>query len=313
MIQTVTGAIEKIHGAVLMHEHISVSSLSFTKAFGKKWLDKAALKELAIETFKAVKEKYGVDLIVDATPIDLGRDAELLKEVSIASGVKIVASSGYYYLPSIETLNNSADEIAEWFIWECENGIDGTGVKPGILKCATGVQGLTEDNLKKLSAMGIVQRETGLPIYVHCEHYEDIAKKQIEILTENGADAGKIIIGHTAMRFDADYLEEILKIGCYICLDQCHCFPQRLDDIAAALVTLCKKGYTGKIVLANDYCIHNDFVNRKTNGLNISVREHTDNFGYVFDNLQKPFIKMGGSEKDFDIMLCQNPKNILNI
>jgi hypothetical protein len=45
----------------------------------------------------------------------------------------------------------------------------------------------------------------------------------------------------------------------------------------------------------------------------MSAREHTDNFGYVFDNLQKPFIKMGGSEKDFDIMLCQNPKNILNI
>ncbi|MBO5912447.1 MAG: hypothetical protein J6Q76_03145 [Clostridia bacterium] len=40
MIQTVTGAINKTDlGAVLMHEHISCSSIFFSNAFGKKWLD----------------------------------------------------------------------------------------------------------------------------------------------------------------------------------------------------------------------------------------------------------------------------------
>ena len=41
MIQTVTGAINKTDlGKVLIHEHISCSSISFSNAFGKKWLDK---------------------------------------------------------------------------------------------------------------------------------------------------------------------------------------------------------------------------------------------------------------------------------
>lgn len=98
--------------------------------------------------------------MVDGTPIDLGRDATLLKEVSELSGVKIVASTGFYYLQSIEAFNNSLQELAEWLIKECKNGINGTDIKPGILKCATGNMGKTEDNLKKLSAMGIIQKET---------------------------------------------------------------------------------------------------------------------------------------------------------
>ena len=44
MIQTVTGQINKEEtGAVLMHEHISCSSLSYEKAFGEKWLDREQL------------------------------------------------------------------------------------------------------------------------------------------------------------------------------------------------------------------------------------------------------------------------------
>ena len=61
--------------------------------------------------------------MVDATPIDLGRDILLLKEVSQLSGVKIVASTGFYYLQSIEAFNNTAEELAEWLINECKSGI----------------------------------------------------------------------------------------------------------------------------------------------------------------------------------------------
>ena len=78
MIQTVTGAINKTDlGAVLMHEHISCKSLSFDAAFGEKWLDKNNLKKLASNTLKLTNQKYNLGLLVDATPIDLGRDAIL--------------------------------------------------------------------------------------------------------------------------------------------------------------------------------------------------------------------------------------------
>lgn len=314
MIQTVTGAINKTDlGAVLMHEHISCKSLSFDAAFGEKWLDKNNLKKLASNTLKLTNQKYNLGLLVDATPIDLGRDATLLKEVSELSGVKIVASTGFYYLQSIEAFNNSPQELAKWLIKECKNGINGTDIKPGILKCATVNMGITEDNLKKLSAMGIIQKETGLPLYVHCEHKEDIAFKQLEILLKNGANIDKIIIGHTAIRPDADYLESVLKTGCYICMDQCHCYPHNLNTIAETLVNLCQKGYSDKILLSNDYCIHSDFCNSKTNGLHLSSSQHAEGLGYIFDLQYKGYIAMGGNEEDWNTMLYKNPIDILDI
>lgn len=313
MIQTVTGAISKRDlGAVLMHEHISCSSLSFCKALGKSWLDKTQLKKLAYDTLKQTNHKYNLGLMVDGTPIDLGRDALLLKEVSELSGVKIVASTGFYYLQSIEFFNNSPQELAKWLIYECENGIDGTDIKPGILKCATGNMGITEDNKKKLSTMGIVQKETGLPLYVHCEHNDDIAFKQLDLLLENGANVDKIIIGHTAIRPDSNYLESVLKTGCYVCMDQCHCYPQNLTAIADALVKLCQKGYKDKILLSNDYCIHSDFCNNNTNGLHFSSAGHTDGLGYVFNLIYDEYIANGGNDKDWEIITCRNPLDVLD-
>lgn len=314
MIQTVTGAISKTDlGAVLMHEHISCSSLSFNNAFGTMWLDKNKLKTLACETLKQTKHKYNLGLMVDATPIDLGRDALLLKEVSELSGVKIVASTGFYYLQSIEFFNNSPQELTEWLIYECKNGIDNTDIKPGILKCATGNMGITEDNFRKLSAMAIVQKETGLPLYVHCEHYEDIAFKQLEILLQNGASMEKIIIGHTAIRPNTDYLESILNEGCYICMDQCHCYPHNQTAIAEALVKLCQKGYMDKILLSNDYCIHSDFCNKKTNGLHLSSDEHTKKLGHIFDFQYKEYVAMGGKDRDWETIVYKNSVNILDV
>lgn len=313
MIQTVTGAISKTDiGAVLMHEHISCSSLSFTDAFGKAWLDKEQLKNLASETLKQTKQKFNLGLMVDGTPIDLGRDLMLLKEVSELSGVKIVASTGFYYLQSIEAFNNSPQELAKWFIDECKNGVGDDQIKPGILKCATGGVGITDDNFNKLVTMAIVQKETGLPLYVHCEHNEGVAFKQLDVLLKNGAAAEKIIIGHAAIRLGAEYLESVLKMGCFICMDQCHCYSNGPTVVAQTLLKLCQKGYTDKILLSNDYCIHSDFCNQKTNGLHLTPEQHTDGLGYVLDLVYKEFIAMGGNDSDWKTMICKNAMDILD-
>lgn len=314
MIQTVTGAINKEDfGAVLMHEHISCASLSFSKAFHSVWLDSAQLRALSCDTLKQTSKKYKLGLMVDGTPVDLGRNVTLLREISEHSGVNIVASSGFYYLESIETINNEPQELAKWLIQECRNGIEDTDIKPGILKCATGDLGITADNRKKLSALGIVQRQTGLPIYVHCFHNDDVAHKQIEILLENGANIEKIIIGHTAIRPDVEYLENILKHGCYICMDQCHCYNDKIHLIADTLVQLCQKGYAGKILISNDYCIHNDSFRREENGLHLSAIQHAEGLGYVLGRLHNEYISANGSEKDWETMICKNPIHVLDV
>ena len=138
MIYTVTGIKEKTdYGKVLMHEHIGCISNDMIQAFGKEWLDKKKLADFAVDILKMMKTKYGVGMIVDGTPIDLGRDIMLIKEVSERADMPIVASTGLYHYPSQITTTNDAEEIASWFIGEFENGIEGTDIKPGILKVAS--------------------------------------------------------------------------------------------------------------------------------------------------------------------------------
>lgn len=83
MIQTVNGKVEKANfGKALIHEHISCASNDFIKAFGTKWLDRDFLAKYAADVLVKAKREYNIGLLVDGTPIDLGRDISLLKKVS---------------------------------------------------------------------------------------------------------------------------------------------------------------------------------------------------------------------------------------
>jgi phosphotriesterase-related protein len=277
------------------------------------WLDERQLSDISSETLMLLNQRYGVGLFVDGTPMDLGRNVRLLREVSEKSGVKIVASSGFYHYGSPELSGNSPSEIAKWIVKECEEGIEGTDIKPGILKCATGGAEISRDNLKRLSVMGIVQSETGLALYVHCEHSADVAHRQIDILVENGADPERIIIGHTSLRPDFDYLSGVLDRGVYICMDQCHCRRDNITAIAHTLARLCDGGYADRIILSNDYCIHNDFCKREENGMSYAPSYHADAYGFVFEHLYSAYLDVGGDGCVWDAMISKNPLSALNV
>lgn len=313
MIYTVKGTLNVSEcGNVLMHEHIGCIANDLLDIFKDKWLDKKELVEFAVKILKNLKKQYGVGLFVDGTPIDLGRDVFLIKEVSEKADIPIVVSSGLYYFPSLYTSGRSEAEIASWFIKEFEEGIEGTNIKPGILKAASDGGAISSDNKKRLTAMGIVQKETNLPIYLHSAHNGN-TKMQLEILQRNISDSEKIIVGHTGQKPDAEYLEGILSEGCYICMDQCHCTNYSMQAVGNALAVLCKRGYSDKILLSNDLCIYSDFTPRANNGLNLSVTRHTEKFGHIFEDVYNSFTENGGREKDWNKMMRENPIKVLNV
>ena len=313
VINTVSGLIEATDfGNVLMHEHIGCISNDLMHIFKNKWLNKQKLADYASEVLKNIKREYGVGLFVDGTPIDLGRDVLLIKKVSEQTDIPIVVSSGLYHYPSLYTSYRSEKEIASWFISEFEVGIEGTNIKPGILKVASDYGILSKDNEKRLTAMSIVQRETHLPIYVHSVH-DGETQRQIEILCNNIIDREKIIIGHAALNPDAEYLQSILDAGCYICMDQCHCTKHSIETIGKTLSALCQKGYSDKILLANDLCIYSDFAARNNNGLNLFISQQTERFGHIFKVVHNSFLENGGSERYWNKMLKGNPIKVLDV
>jgi phosphotriesterase-related protein len=312
MIQTVThrAAKEEI-GKTLIHEHIRCASNDMLSAFGDKWLSESELLGRALEIITAMKERYGLDTIVDGTPIDLGRNAKILKKLSELSGVKIVASSGLYHYPSFVTLTNSEQTMAEWFLDEIKNGLDGTSVRPGILKCATDNLGISEENKKRIGALGRVQGESGLPLYLHTLHQEGTLKKALGILLDRGADPEKIIVGHLDDACDFEYTEKIIRLGCYVSFDRRQAAPDHTEKVAKTMVRLFDGGYGSRLLVSNDCCIYSDFCPPQNKW--VSPDNIRDSMGYALDGLKAEFLKQGGSEAAFNQMITANARDSLDV
>ena len=305
MINTVTGAVDKKgFKKACIHEHVSIVSNDMLNTFGKEWFDKKKFIPLAVEVLK----KSGFDMFVDGTPCDLGRDVRLLKAVSKKSGVKIVASTGFYYLPNIYSDCRTANDLIDWILKECEVGMEGTNIKPGILKCASHESKLNSHTEKRLQTMAVVQNKTGLPMYVHCSHNNEVEEK-LEFLIKNGANPERLIIGHCALKPNANYLENIIKSGCYIAMDQNHCTPHK-EQAIEVLNALCARGYSNKILLSSDYCIYSDFGKPGWLG-----NEHDSDYNVYKLNYQEKVIKpkFTGKIEDFERMMGENILEVLDV
>ncbi len=311
MIRTVLGDIDRGEcGNVLMHEHIQTASNDMLAAFGDKWLDESEMEKYAVSVLSKIKEQLRVDVFVDGTSIDLGRNARLLRAVSEKSGVHIVASTGFYYYPSMFSCMRSSKDLAEWILYECENGIEGTDIKPGILKCAAD-GAMTADMKKRIEAVSMTQAKTGLPMYAHCSHNDTIAYEMIKIFERCHANPEKIILGHASRRLDTDYLESILAQGYYICIDQA--FDGMEEKVAQAVYKLCERGYEQKLLFSHDRPLYNDFEAPGRIGLDVPEDNHIKRFSYLQTKLIPAFLRVGCTMKQCEKFLNKNAVDVLNI
>ncbi|MBW2092582.1 MAG: aryldialkylphosphatase, partial [Deltaproteobacteria bacterium] len=114
VINSVLGPLDTSRlGYTLTHEHILVCPpggyLDYPEILGPDPLKRV------VKTLKEAKEA-GVDTIVDATTLDLGRDIRLLAEASRQSGVNIIACTGWWLEFPRFFEGVSADQLAEMFI-----------------------------------------------------------------------------------------------------------------------------------------------------------------------------------------------------
>ena len=120
MIKTVLGNIaDGALGITLPHEHICCYSEYFYKMGCERYLDKALLARASIHYLKELKQRIGLCGFIDCTPVNIGRDIDLLKRVSHESGVHIIASAGFYYTRE-PLLDKDPDYIAEYLASDAE-------------------------------------------------------------------------------------------------------------------------------------------------------------------------------------------------
>ena len=253
-VQTVLGPIDASElGPTLVHEHTYLSYpgdvLDPNDTF-----DRTRGVEIVVERLQQTAE-HGIKTWVDPTPIELGRDVELMAEASEKAGVQIVCTTGFYWerigIPYYWRLR-SIEEIYELYMDEITNGIDGTGIKPGAIKIAGG-DPPTELEKKVIRAAGRTASESGLTIISHCENSAGWDVQQ-DILAEEGVDLGRCLIGHQDQADDAGQLVKIAERGSFAGVDRVGYEVLAPEDNRVKLVTgMLEAGHKERLCLSQDH------------------------------------------------------------
>jgi phosphotriesterase-related protein len=218
-VQTVQGSIDASKlGFTLPHEHVCASSAGFWQVWPEFFGGRAAFTRKVTDKLEAARDA-GVRTIVDVTPVDVGRDIRLLEEVSRKSGMQIVACTGHWLSPSLSMAARTADELAEFFILEIERGIEGTDIKPGVIKVATDQEGVTPFLEGALRAAARASKTTGVPVTTHTYAAGRIGEKQADIFESEGLNPVAVCLGHCDDSDDMGYLTGLLKRGYTIGMD----------------------------------------------------------------------------------------------
>jgi phosphotriesterase-related protein len=259
-IHTVTGTCRPADlGRTLMHEHLIIGWPGWDADTAAAPFDRREAKRLCIDRMLELKS-LGVSALVDPCPIDLGRDVEFAAEVAQASGVHIVCATGLYkeesgaapYFKFRGAFADSIGEMTEIFVKEVTEGIGSTGIKAGVIKVATGPHQITPYERNVILAAARAHKATGVPITTHTDE-GTMGREQLAILTEEGVDAHRVIIGHSCGSADLRYHVDLLDRGAYLGFDRFGLellHPDRLR--LAALIGLLGIGAERQIVLSHD-------------------------------------------------------------
>lgn len=261
-VQTVTGPIDSADlGFTLMHEHVLIADWSMRQAF-PDYVEIDSFLEGAVSELEAVRAR-GVRTMVDLTPINLGRDIHVIRAAAERSGMQIIAATGFYFTeePRLEWWQH--DQLLDYLLRDIQQGIQGTEVRAGIIKCATDRLGVTDLNRKLLEVAARAHRRTGVPISTHSSAHHENGLDQQDVFEAEGVDLSRIVIGHCGDTQDIGYLEKILRRGSTIGMDRFGVdmllpTEQRVDTI----VELCRRGWSKQMVLSHDAACHIDWFAR---------------------------------------------------
>ena len=236
-VQTVTGPTPIADlGVTLVHEHVTVTAEGYLLD-SRVHVDRDEVRREAIEHLSAAKAA-GIDTLLDATPIELGRDVELIREVSEASGVTVICCTGLYAeshgIPAYFK-HKSPEWLTELYVHEIEQGIGSTGIRAGAIKVATSPGGITDVERKAIQAAAAAQAATGVPIITHTSGGAGV--EQARLFLEHGARMDKIVIGHVDHKFSSlSYYERILRTGANLGFDRCGLSVWMTDSVRAGLI-----------------------------------------------------------------------------
>src|SRR3954466_13810321 len=273
-VQTVTGPVDTAQlGTTLMHEHVFVLSADVQQNFPEEWGSEDDRVADAVSRLNALAAT-GVKTIVDPTVIGLGRYIPRIQRIADQIDLNIVVATGCYTYDDVPfffhyrgpALNAAVgaegpDPMVDMFVADIEQGIAGTGVKAAFLKCAIDARGMTSGVERVMRAVAKAHRRTGVPITVHTHPGSRRGLDAQRVLTEEGVDPRRVVLGHSGDSTDADHLAELADAGFLLGMDRfginlATTFEARADIV----VEMCRRGYAESMVLSQDASCYIDWL-----------------------------------------------------
>lgn len=341
MAQTVLGPVPAADlGITLPHEHLLVDAEILFKEPADPGLRQRAYEPVGLENLGwilynqynnldnvrlldeevAIREallfkQAGGGTIVDVTTTGLSRNLPALQRIARATGLHVIAGSGYYVLRGAgreEADRKSEDDIAAEIVADLLTGADGTGIRCGIIGEIGCSWPLQDWEKKSLRACARAQVRTGAAITIHPGRHETSPMEILRFLEAAGADLRRVIIGHIDRTgFLPATLREIAATGCCLEYDifggnpfyPLHfgvfnrpCDRERIEQIKA----LIDAGHLHQLLMAQDTCLKTKL-----------VRYGGQGYAHILNNIVPQMLVRGITGEAIRTMMVDNPGRLL--
>lgn len=253
LVMTVLGpAAPETLGFTLTHEHVLVDFIGADRVSPDRY-NPDEVAAVVLPYLRQARE-LGCRTLVECTPAYLGRDAALLKRLSRTSGLAILTNTGYYgaandkYIPA-HAYQESASQLAARWVREWQEGIGGTGVRPGFIKTGVDKGSLSAIDARLVRAAALTHLETGLTIASHTG-FAVPAREQLAILAEEGVYPSAWIWVHAQNEPDTDNHAWAARQGAWLSFDGIS--PESLERHLERVVEMKRLGLLHRVLLSHD-------------------------------------------------------------
>ena len=250
-VRTVRGDVPvKSLGTFLPHEHL------FTDLRGPLKPHYAEGDPLAVEQvvkpYLDAAERAGVTALTECSTLGVGRNVAVLRHLADVTPIHIIAPTGVYkegFIPA-DLLPLGVDALANGWVRDILEGMEGTSVRAGFIKIALNDDGPTELEVRNIQAAAQTSRRTGAVIACHTIGGA-AARRELQVLAAADHDLSRFIWVHAQTESDTALHIDVAQRGVWLEFNSVGADPNS-DALLNAVLALIKAGYAANLLLSHD-------------------------------------------------------------
>jgi len=300
----------------LAYQKVSMNNLGYLRRDPYVVKDNLILSEYDIARDELMTFKdCGGQSIIDVTPIGIGREPKQLQKLMDETGVNIIAGCGFYthdtHPADIE--KKSVEDITELIMNDLLIGMDHTQVRSGVIGEIGTSQQIHPNEKKVLRAAGKAQSRSRVPIFIHIYPWSKNGIEVLDILESEGANPSQVVICHSDVDMNPNYMISVMKRGAFIEFDNFgkeFWIPVEKRNFAGGnfatdrdrvqvIRKLVDLGYQNRLLITNDICVK-------------AMLHAYGGWGYdhILSNIVPMLIDVGVEEKIVWEIVIKNPQQL---